>query len=321
MRFPRSKLLVYAALTGTAFFWGSGFALARYALRSISPLELLAGQSLATAGSQIIWTAMRGEWAGLHLPARRLWPVLLLGLVGQNLLNGLTVFGLASTTATNAALIYAISPVMIALLAAALLGESFQGRQFVASALGFAGVALVVTQGSIRSVQYRGMLVGNLLVLAATAYWATYTVLTRRLAQGMKPSVYTFYLLTLGALGPIALEMAWEGRFPLLGVDGWTLAAVLFFGISTGTLGFNFWNWGLTQIEASRVGFFSYLEPVFAAAVAVILLGEQVTMPTIIGGSIVLVGVFLSTALPATTGKMARVPKSVDNTSPSSGQY
>ena len=70
---------------------------------------------------------------------------------------------------------------------------------------------------------------------------------------------------------------------------------VVVFGVATVTLGFNFWNWGLAQIEASRVGVFSYLEPVFAAATAMTFLGEHVTLATAMGAAFVFAGIALST--------------------------
>jgi len=292
-----SRLAVYAALTAAAFFWGSGFALARFALRSISPLAMLAGQSLATALAQIVWTSARGKLAELRLSRSQFLTVIVLGLVGQNILNGLTFWGLASTTATNAALLYGISPVMIGLLAALFLQEPFSRRQMLGALVGFSGVALIITQGSLAAIQLRGMLMGNLLVFGAAAYWSAYSVLTRRIAQRIKPQVYTFYLLTLGAVAPVGLALVTEGRFPLVGLDARTLAAVVVFGVATGTLGFNFWNWGLAQIEASRVGVFSYLEPVFAAATAMTFLGERVTLATAIGAALVFAGIALSTSI------------------------
>jgi len=303
---------VYAALTAAAFFWGSGFVLARFALRSISPLVLLAGQSLATALSQMIWTLARGKIAELRLPADHFWPVLLLGLVGQNILNGLTFWGLASTTATNTALIFGISPVMISLMAALFLMEPFRRRQLLGALVGFSGISLIITQGHLGAIHLRGMMTGNLLVLAAAAYWAGYSVATRHITQAVKPEVYTFYLLTLGAFGPLLLAVTAGGQLPISGLGGRTLASVVFIGVSTGTLGINFWNWGLSQIEASRVGVFSYLEPVFAAILAAAFLGERLGLPTALGAVLVFVGIFLTSVSRRTAEKATEEPAFTD---------
>jgi drug/metabolite transporter (DMT)-like permease len=57
----------------------------------------------------------------------------------------------------------------------------------------------------------------------------------------------------------------------------------------------NVWSWALERIEASRVGSFTYLEPVFAALVAMTFLGERLTLATGAGAALVFSGIYLST--------------------------
>jgi drug/metabolite transporter (DMT)-like permease len=137
-------------------------------------------------------------------------------------------------------------------------------------------------------------MVGNLLVFGGALYWSVYSVATRSLAPRITAGAYTFYILVLGAVAPVSWVWMTEGRFPLAGLKWPVLLAVCFFGVATGTLSMNFWNWGLAKIEASRVGVFSYFEPVFAAAVAITFLGERPTLATALGATLVFAGVFLN---------------------------
>ena len=296
MSSPHPRRIVYLALSIAVFFWGAGFAVAKYALRSISPLELLAGSSLFCAVTQFAWTALRGRLPSLRVPASVFWPVLVLAVLGQNVWAGLTYLGLSYTTATNAALLYGFSPVLIAILAATFLGEFLTLRKIGGACVGFFGVALIITGGHLSSIQIRGTFLGNLIVFAATLSWATYSVVTRWITQRLSSNTYTFYILTVGALAPVAWVWAKEARFPLAGLDTITLLAVAFMGIGTGTLAINLWNWGLEKIEASSVAVFSYLEPVFAAVVALVLLGERLALAGYFGGALVFAGIFLSTS-------------------------
>jgi drug/metabolite transporter (DMT)-like permease len=293
---------VYLALTMSAFLWGAGFSASRVALRSLSPIELLAAAGIFGSASQIAWSlasglssAAKNPLRALRLPPRWLWLMLAIGLLSQNILNGLTNLGLASTTATNAALIYGFSPVLIGLLAALFLREPFGARKRWGGAVGFAGVALIITQGRPQSIELRGVMAGNLWVLAGTLYWASYSVATRSLTQRIATEVFSFYVLVLGSLLPVAWVWAKENRFPLAGLDRPTLLAAAFVGVGTSTLAMNFWNWGLSHIEAGRVGMFCYLEPVFAAAIAILALGERPTWPTAAGSALVFAGIYLST--------------------------
>jgi drug/metabolite transporter (DMT)-like permease len=292
---PASRKFVYLALTLSACLWGSGFAIAKFALREVSPLELLAGASVFSAVTEGIWTLARGRVRLLRLPHSLVLPVVALALAGQTVLNGLTYLGLAYTTATNAALLYGFSPVLIAVLAALLLSERLTMWKLGGAAVGFAGVALIITQGHLSSLRLHGVLAGNLIVFGATLYWATYSVITRWFTQRIPAETYSFYILTVAAAPLTAWVWVREMRFPLAGLHATTLLAVAFMGIGSGTLAMNCWNWGLAKIEAARAGMFSYLEPVSASLVAITFLGERLSAPTLLGAAMVFGGIYLST--------------------------
>lgn len=290
-------LLIYAALAVSAMCWGAGFSVIRYGLRFVSPLEFLAGQALFAALAQAAWTLALNRRRSYRLPPSSVAPVLALGLLGHVLLNGLTFLALRYTTATNTALLFGASPIATGLQAALLLGEKFGRLKRLGAALGFVGAALIITQGRVEDVRLGGAMFGNFLAAVAALYWSTYTVLTRRITQLVPPAVYTFYILMLGALLPLAASVAVNRRLPFADAPAPAVAAMVAVGFGTGALAFNLWNWGLERIEASRVGFFSFLEPVFAAVVAMIFLGESLTGPTLAGGALVLGGIFLASRL------------------------
>ena len=291
---PTSRKFIYLALTTSAFFWGAGFAVAKYALREVSPLELLAGTSIFSAISQGIWTLARGQIRTLSLPHPIAPLVVGLALAGQNVFSGLTFLGLAYTTATNAALLYGFSPVLIAVMDSLLLGEKLTAGRLAGAAVGFIGVALIITQGQLSSLRPHGVMAGNLIVFAATVYWAAYSVITRWVTQKVPAETYSFYILTVGAMIPTTWAWLQYMRFPMVGVHPGTLLALAFTGIGTGTVAINCWNWGLAKIEAARAGMFSYLEPVFASLVAMIFLSERLSVPSLAGAALVFGGIHLS---------------------------
>ncbi len=290
----RSPLKVYMALTLSALFWGSGFAVIKFALRSVTPLQLLAGVSLFAALTEVLWCAVRGRLSHLRLRAGLIWPVLAMGLVGQNILNGMTYLGLEWTTATNAALLFGFSPVLIGVFAAVFLGEAFGPRRLLGSFVGFLGVAVIITQGRPSAVQLHGLMLGNIIVFGGAVYWAVYSVATRGIAQRISAETFTFYLLLLGAVVPTAWDWIQQRHFPLSALGRSGLAGMAFLGIGTLTVAMNLWNWGLERIAASRVGVFSYLEPVFASLVAVTFLGEKITAASGLGATLVFTGIYFT---------------------------
>jgi drug/metabolite transporter (DMT)-like permease len=291
----KSRKIVYVALTLVAFLYGSGFVVAKFGLRYESPKQFLAGQFVFAALGQVLWTLARGRYGRLRIPRSVILLVVALGLVGQNLLMGSTFFGLTRTTATNAALLYGFSPVMIGLIAAKALHEPFGRTKQLGALAGLFGVVLIITQGDPSSIKLSGTMLGNLIIFGGAVYWAIYTVITRPLTHRIPAEVLTFYLLVLSAIAPTIWYWVTEDRFPLAGLPAAGLAAAAFMGIGTMTLAMNLWNWGLERIEASKVGVFSYLEPVFTALVAAAFLREHLTLATNCGALLVFGGIFLST--------------------------
>ena len=70
-------------------------------------------------------------------------------------------------------------------------------------------------------------------------------------------------------------------------------AALLFLGVVCSGVAYVFWFDALERLPASRVGAFLYLEPLFTVAVAAWLLGETIRLGTMLGGAIILLGIWL----------------------------
>lgn len=131
-------------------------------------------------------------WSGLrrHLPTlRREWrAVLVLGAIGMGICGSFVYIGLEYTTATNAGLLYAVSPVLIVVIAAIWLGERVTALQVAGIALALLGVVVILTAGRPAAILTLDVNIGDLWVLGAVVGWAVYSVLLRRFSLGMRPS-------------------------------------------------------------------------------------------------------------------------------------
>jgi drug/metabolite transporter (DMT)-like permease len=74
-----------------------------------------------------------------------------------------------------------------------------------------------------------------------------------------------------------------------------SLTAVVYMGSTATALGFIWYYEAVQKIGATKAAVVGNLTPVFAALIAVTLLGEELTWTTIVGGTMVLVGVWLTT--------------------------
>jgi len=132
---------------------------------------------------------------------------------------------------------------------------------------------------------------GDLLVLASTLNWAIYTVLgAAALARiGSGRATAAVMLFGCAMLIPFfVLARGWRD-YAHLSLGG--VGAIVFLGIGCSGLGYLLWNYALERLETSRVAAFLYLEPLVTLAAAALLLHETVTLTTVVGGLIVLLGV------------------------------
>ncbi|WP_260685078.1 DMT family transporter [Variovorax sp. KBS0712] len=203
--------------------------------------------------------------------------------------------GLLRSTATNGALIMALSPLVSALMAALVFGERFTARRMVGVALGFAGVAAVVLSHPGAGLSSAG--IGDLMLALSVVSFAVGGVGVQRLARQVDPLsiswviylIGTFMLVVHTLLGPSRLGTA--QLFP----GAWPWALVLFSGIAATAAGNLIWNRAISVIGVARTAVFLYWVPVFGVLFAALLLGEVLTWWHLFGFAAVMSGTWLGT--------------------------
>lgn len=282
------RLAALAAVT----LWGISFVATRAALSEISPVSLVFTRFALGTAFLLTLLAVRRR---LEIPPRESWPALAaMGFLGIFLHQMLQAHGLALTTAVHTGWLIGLIPIWSALLSAVVLREKLGSAKIAGLLLGFAGAALVITRGKLSG----GLLAlpttrGDLLILASTVNWAVYSVVGRRTLARLGSARATAFAMLAGwaMLAPLFVLRAGWTEYARLSATVW--AAIAFLGIGCSGLGYLFWYAALERLETSRVAAFLYLEPLVTLAAAVVLLGEPVHGTTVVGGLIVLAGVFL----------------------------
>lgn len=199
----------------------------------------------------MVWFVQRQRLGGTF-QWRDWWRFALLGLVNMPLNQYLFVAGLRYTTAPNAALAFALSPVFVLVLASVFLGERLRWHAIMGIALAVLGAVIVAFQrgASLRS----EVTVGNLMELAASCAWAFYTVWGRPLVQryGAVPTTAFGMLWGLGLFMPVAALVP-GGLLPPDAISPRQWGEIAYLGIVTSGVGWALWYVLLRQIEASRL--------------------------------------------------------------------
>ncbi|SFN97496.1 DMT family transporter [Mycetocola miduiensis] len=282
---------VYLFLVLATLFWSGNYVVGNLVAGSISPLQLTAIRWAIAAPFLLVLAVLieKPDWRA----ALREWPMHVLqaalGLVAFCLLS---YVALAHTTALNAALVGATNPALIAVVAALLVRERIRPTSGVGLLISLLGVLLILTDGRLLEVFTTDYNVGGLYMLGAVAVWTAYTILGRTLKTAPVTSAALQSVMAAVVLAPITLLV---GGPITLDLAGWW--GVLYIGLFPSVLSLMLWNISVKKIGAGRAGIYLNLMPVFTALIA-ILMGTPVTLVQLLGGALVIAGVWLTSRPP-----------------------
>ena len=285
------KALVLGAAAVALLLWAATPMMTRIAVLSIDALAVgMLRTSLAACLVVPVAVALR-----LPRPrGLRDWMLLLVSALGGfELFPLLFSLGVRHTSASHAALITAVSPLFTGLIGAVVERRHPRVTWWLGAALALLGeIALIAFRAGMAGGE--ASLGGDLLVVVACMASAAGYVAGARLAHRLTTWATTFWGIGLGGLllvpvMPAVLgPAAWRGA----GAVGW--GAVAYLALGATTLGYICWYWALQRGGIARIGATQFMQPVIALLLAVLVLGEPLTVPLVLAAVLVMSGVMLA---------------------------
>ena len=288
-----SPFRLHAALFTAALIYAGTYSLAK---------DLMPGYMLPPAavvwrvvGAALVFAALK-RWAAPHerITGRAdKWRVVACGVLGIGL-NQLAFFGgLALTTPINASLIQTISPIVVVLASAALLGDKLTPPRLLGIALGTAGAAALILSRPPAGHAAANPLLGNLYLLFNATVFGLYLVLVAPLMRKYHAFTVLARSFLVGAVVvlPIGLPQAIAtdyGRFPLF---IWAELGYMVFFLTI--LAYLLNNWALKFASPALLGVYIYLQPVLAVLIAVSLGKDTFTLDKAWQAALIFLGVWL----------------------------
>jgi len=229
---------------------------------------------------------------------RNRWPeVLFIGAIGLGLTQGTMFTALRYTSAVNAGIIFATTPIITMVLAHFVIHERMNGWQAIGSAIAFLGIVIIAVHGSLAKLLGLKLGYGDLLVIVGSVMFACYTVLLKRAKFELDRLPLLFVLLCAGALStlPFYLWEVWNGEHGNLAFKGYMV--LLYAAIPGGALMYLCFNWSIDILGPLRAGTLLYTQMVFTAIFAWLILGESIEWYHYVGAGLIIVGVVLVTLL------------------------
>ena len=273
----RSRQLATLLLAAVTAIWGSTFFLIRDVVQQLSPTDFLAIRFTIAAAAMmaVFWRPM------LALTRRELTVGIGLGTL-YGVAQILQTIGLAHTEASRSGFITGTYVVLTPIFAGILLRERIPPSTWIAVLMAAAGLAALSLNGF-------GMGFGESVTLIAAAVYALHII---GLGRYSSPATVTgLSTLQMVVIAVVSLVAAAPGGIELPeGGQAW--GSVLYMALIAGAVALWAQTWAQSHLSATRAAIVMTLEPVFAAAFAVALGGESLTLRIFLGGAMVLAAMY-----------------------------
>ncbi len=282
---------LYLLLLLVMFIWSLNFIATKIALKEV-PGALLSGIRLLMAAIFLIpvyyWFKNK---KGKTWSVSDGWRMALLGAVGIAANQVFFIMGIARTTVSHAAFIIGTVPLAVLTLTAVLGHELLSIRKISGIFLALSGVALLQTRAAV--VQGPSVF-GDVLILGSALTFACYIVFGKPMVAAHGPFIPTVFAFVSGAilLLPMTVYLALDFDFTKVSLAAWS--SVFYMAMASSVIASILYYHVLGHLPASRVSSFSYLQPLMATSLGILMLGEPISGALLSGGALILGGVFLT---------------------------
>jgi len=293
--------LPFLSLFAGMVLWGSSFVAFKYAVMFFDPIVVVFARMALSAALFLLALPL---WRPRSLRRDDLFFMVFMALCEPCLYFVFEGQALTMTSASQAGMVAATLPVLVAVCAGFFLGERLSLRSWTGLILALAGVALVSVAGTQTAAAPRPLF-GNFLELLAMLCAAGYTVSMKKLCARYSPWFLTAVQSMVGTVFFLPLLFLPSTTMPQAFPPGPSLA-VLYLCVCISIGAYGFYNYGISKLPAWQASAFVNLIPVFSMLLGWLCLDERLTSPQLVGVAVVFAGVLLCQQWPENDNTLPR---------------
>ena len=283
------KTKALLALLAAVMLWASSFIVLKIAFQRFDPMVVIFGRMfVASICFLLVFRNLRhidyqpGDWKLLAF----------MGICEPGLYFIFEAMALTYTDASQAGMICALLPLMVAFAARMLLNEPLTRRTVVGFGLAIAGAVLLSSVAEATETASHPVL-GNFLEFMAMVCACGYMIAFKKLSPRYSPWFLTMIQAFTGSLFYFPLLFLPSTQLPAA-FDPVGVTSVLYLGVFVTIGAYGMYNYGMSKIPAGQASSFINLIPVITLALGFVLLGERLNWMQYAASALVIIGVYVS---------------------------
>ncbi len=293
---PTRHTALYLKLTLVPLIWGGMFICGRIVAAEMPPATGALWRYVV-ASMALLFAHFWLQGPLPRLPFRQALGLVMMGATGVAAYNLCFMLGMQTVSASRAALIVNLNPALTVLGAVCLFGEKLTPQRIAGAVTAIVGASVVIGHGNPLSILSGQFSVADIIIFGCALSWTAYTLIGKSVLTNLSPLSATTYAALAGTVLLAAAALLMPAPFaagiapPKASLLGWT--SLLFLGLPGTALAFVWFSQGVRELGPTRAAVFINLTPVFAVALAFILLHEPLEWSMLTGGALVVIGVWL----------------------------
>lgn len=287
----------YLAIITAHSIWGINFVVAKLTLVEIPPMSLAFTRFVLAILllSPFLLTAKKPT----KIKKEDLPKLAAIGALMVTLNIAFFYAGLARTTVTQAATLTMTIPIISVLGGWWFFREKIYTLNLIGIGIGFIGSLFVIGLPSLfigNQISSQNM-IGNFFIVLASICWVIGATISKGMLEKYSTLTITAVAFLVGvisfvipAANELLLQPSWPGQLTIVGVLG-----LLFISIASSICAYFLFEWGLGKLGVVKADLFQYIEPILATLLGVLILHEQLKLPSVLGIILIALGVYWST--------------------------
>jgi len=290
----KMSALPFLAGLGFATIFGLSFLFAKDAIATVAPLSLLSMRFLLAAGVVTVLHLL--GFFPLALRGKNIAALLLLALFQPVAYFLFEIFGLQFTHTSQAGMMIALIPIVVAIMSRVFLGERITALQGLSIVTSVFGVLFIAVKDVARGGPANAL--GLALLFLAVCSAAIFNIMSRHISGKFTPFETTFVMMWGGAVSfslPLLIGQgiqAFAAGFSAVLASWQLIVAVVYLGILSSVVAFFLVNYTLSHLPATQAAIFANVGTLVAVLAGVLVRGEPFHWYSALGVAMIVAGVW-----------------------------